>query len=496
VRTSQWRHNQGFEFSVGVVANDMPVNVKEFSGLAADSRDVRPGFLFAALAGTKGNGAEYIADAVARGAVAVLGPPEAEDSARAANVRFIADRNPRARLAHMAAEFYGAQPNTIAAVTGTNGKTSVVEFVRQIWTHMSIRAASMGTVGIVEGGKRTSLAHTTPDPIALHRELARLKQDGVEHVALEASSHGLDQHRLDGVNIDAAAFTNITRDHMDYHPDFAHYLASKLRLIDRVKRGGAVVVNVDARCGSDFTEAAEACGHRVFTVGTTGYDIRLDEQVPQPHGQRLRLSYDGREYIVTLSLAGAFQASNALVAAGLCIALGHQEEDVFAALEGLRGAPGRLELVARARSGAPIYIDYAHTPDALEVMLQALRPHVPGHIHMVFGCGGDRDRGKRPLMGEAAARLADRVIVTDDNPRSEDPAAIRREIMPECHGAREIGDRAEAIRAAIAELGERDALVIAGKGHEEGQIVGAEVRPFSDRAAAIAAATDLGGAAT
>jgi UDP-N-acetylmuramoyl-L-alanyl-D-glutamate--2,6-diaminopimelate ligase len=473
----------------------MPVDVKEFRGLAADSRDVRPGFLFAALPGTKGNGAEFIADAVQRGAAAVLGPPEVEDAARAANVRFIADRNPRARLAHMAAEFYGAQPNVIAAVTGTNGKTSVVEFVRQIWTHLCVRAASMGTVGIVEPAKHTPLAHTTPDPIALHRELARLTQDGIDHVALEASSHGLDQHRLDGVKIAAAAFTNITRDHMDYHPDFTHYLAAKMRLVDLVRRGGAVVVNADARCAEHFTDAADACGHSVFTVGMKGHNIRLLEQVPQAHGQRLRLSHAGREYLVTVPLVGGFQASNALVAAGLCIALGHPEEDVFTALEALHGAPGRLELVARAKSGAPIYIDYAHTPDALETMLQALRPHVPGKVHIVFGCGGDRDRGKRPLMGEAAARCADKVIVTDDNPRSEDPAAIRREIMPECHGAREIGDRTKAIRAAIAELAEGDALVIAGKGHEEGQIIGADVRPFSDRTEAIAAATKQGGGA-
>jgi UDP-N-acetylmuramoyl-L-alanyl-D-glutamate--2,6-diaminopimelate ligase len=473
----------------------MPDNVKAFRGLAADSRDVRPGFLFAALAGTRTNGAEYVADAVARGAVAVLGSPDVADAARAANVAFIADRNPRARLAHMAAEFYGAQPNVIAAVTGTNGKSSVVEFVRQIWTHLCVRAASMGTVGIVAPSGQVKLAHTTPDPVALHRELARLKGEGVEHVALEASSHGLDQHRLDGVKIAAAAFTNITRDHMDYHPDFAHYLAAKLRLVDLVKRGGPVVVNVDAPCAGDFVTAAEQCRHRTFTVGWKGDGIRILEQKPEARGQRLRIGHAGREYLIALPLVGGFQGSNALVAAGLCIALGHPEEDVFPALEALDGAPGRLELVARAKSGAPIYVDYAHTPDALDVMLRALRPHVAGDIHIVFGCGGDRDRGKRPLMGASAARHADRVIVTDDNPRSEDPAAIRREIMPECHGAREIADRAEAIRAAIVALGEADALVIAGKGHEEGQVVGAEVRAFSDRDAAIAAATELGGGA-
>ena len=480
---------------MGVVTNNMPDSVKGFRGIAADSRDVRPGFLFAALPGTNHNGADFIADAVAKGAVAVLGPYEAADTARTANVRFIADRNPRARFAHMAAEFYGAQPNVIAAVTGTNGKTSVVEFVRQIWAHQGLKAASLGTIGIVAPSGRTRLAHTTPDPVALHRELARLKQEGVEHLALEASSHGLDQHRLDGVKIAAAAFTNITRDHMDYHPDFAHYLAAKLRLFDLVRPGGSAVVNVDAHCASDFIAAAEGSRHRLFTVGTRGDDLRLLEQLPQPQGQRLRIEHGGREYLVALPLAGSFQASNALVAAGLCLVLGHPVDQVFAALETLQGAPGRMELVARAKNGAPIYVDYAHTPDALVVMLQALRPHVAGRIHIVFGCGGDRDRGKRPLMGAAAGRYADSVIVTDDNPRSEDAAAIRHEVLCACHDAREIGDRAAAIRVAVAALEADDALVIAGKGHEEGQIAGSDVRPFSDRAEAITAATGLGGGA-
>jgi len=422
---------------VGVVTNNMPDNVKAFCGLAADSRDVRAGFLFAALPGTKSNGSEF----------------------------------------------------------GTNGKSSVVEFVRQIWTHMCLCAASMGTVGIVAPSGRTMLAHTTPDPITLHRELARLHAEGVEHLALEASSHGLDQHRLDGVKIAAAAFTNITRDHLDYHPDFSHYLAAKMRLIDLVQRGGSVVVNVDAHCAGDFVAAAQGSRHRVVTVGKKGDDLRLLENVPQLRGQRLRIEHGGREYIVTLPLVGGFQASNALVAVGLCLALGHQVDAVFATLEALHGAPGRMELVAHAKNGAAIYVDYAHTPDAIEATLRALRPHVAGKIHIVFGCGGDRDRGKRPLMGEAAARNADHVIVTDDNPRSESADAIRREILCECHGAREIADRAEAIHTAIAALAEGDALIIAGKGHEEGQIVGTDVRPFSDRAVAVAAATSLGGGA-
>ncbi len=471
----------------------MSIDVKALRGLAADSRDVRAGFLFAALPGTKTNGAEYIADAVARGATVVLGGYDAEKAARAAHVAFIPDRNPRSRLAQIAAEYFGAQPKTIVAVTGTNGKTSVVEFVRQIWAYQNFHAASMGTIGIVSSSGRVPLAHTSPDPITLHRELSRLKQEGVDHLALEASSHGLDQHRLDGVRIAAAAFTNITRDHLDYHPDFSHYLAAKARLFDLVR--GPCVVNVDAQCSGDFVSAAQGARHRVFTVGFNGDDLRLLEQVPDAAGQRVRVEHDKREYVINLPLVGPFQASNALVAAGLVIATGSDIDDVIPALEAIKGAPGRLELVARAKNGAPIYVDYAHTPDAVTTVLQSLRPHVEGRIHILFGCGGDRDRGKRPLMGMAAHAHADCVIVTDDNPRSEDATAIRREILPGCHNAIEIGDRATAIRAAVAELREGDALVIAGKGHEEGQIVGAEVRPFSDRAEAVAAAIAVGGGA-
>jgi UDP-N-acetylmuramoyl-L-alanyl-D-glutamate--2,6-diaminopimelate ligase len=466
------------------------------AGLASDSREVREGYLFAALPGLRANGASFIADAVKRGAVAVLGAPQAAGEARSLGVRFIADENPRARLARIAAAFFGAQPGTVAAVTGTNGKTSVTVFLRQLWALAGHRAASMGTIGIVTPDGEIPLAHTTPDPIETHRVLAQLAHAGVDHLALEASSHGLDQHRLDGVEIAAAAFTNLTRDHLDYHPDFDHYRAAKLRLFSQLLRdGGTAVVNADASDATMFERAARARGLRIMSIGRAGETLRLAERRPTVDGQALELVYDAKTHHVALPLVGEFQAANALVAAALAIALGDSADDSIAALERLQGVPGRLERVARAACGAPIYVDYAHTPDALETVLRALRPHVPGRLHLVFGCGGDRDRGKRALMGEAAARLADCVTVTDDNPRSETASEIRRAILAVCPGAREIGERGEAIRAAIAQLQEGDSLIIAGKGHETGQIVGAEIRPFSDRDEAIAAARAQGGTA-
>jgi UDP-N-acetylmuramoyl-L-alanyl-D-glutamate--2,6-diaminopimelate ligase len=478
------------------VINTVTDSVQGFRGLAADSREVRPGFLFAALAGSKADGARFMADAVKRGAVAVLGAPEAAETARALGVRFIPDANPRRRLAFFAAEFYGAQPEIIAAVTGTNGKTSVTAFLRQIWTSEGRKAASLGTIGIVAPSGEKSLGHTTPDPVALHAELARLKREGVTHLAMEASSHGLDQFRLDGVRVKAAAYTNITRDHLDYHPTFAHYLAAKLRLFeDVVQADGIAVVNADAEHSADFIAAAKQRRLRLLTVGAKGADVRLAGRSVERHGQLLSVEWQGQIYKVLLPLAGTFQASNALVAAALALGLGDLAEKVFASMERLQGAPGRMQLVARAKKGAPIYVDYAHTPAALEIMLTALRPHVKGKLHIVFGCGGDRDRGKRPLMGAAAQKYADVLIVTDDNPRSENAAAIRREVLAGCPGAKEIGDRAEAIRTAIADLHAGDALVIAGKGHEQGQIVGRETRPFSDREEAVKAALSLGGGA-
>ena len=394
----------------------------------------------------------------------------------------------------MPAQFFAAQPKTVAAVTGTNGKTSVTVFLREIWAALGQRAASMGTIGVVTPDGETKLNHTTPGPIELHRILAELKRDGIDRLAVEASSHGLDQYRLDGVDIAAVGFTNLTRDHMDYHPTFEAYLACKLRLFRELARDGAVaVVNADTEHAEDFIAAAKARGLRLLTVGEKGESLKLLARAPHGDGQSLKVAYDENTYTVALPFAGAFQVSNALVAAAFAIGLGENARAVFAALAGLKGAPGRLEKVATAKSGAPVYVDYAHTPDALENILTALRPHTKGKLWVVFGCGGDRDKGKRPLMGAAAAKFADRVIVTDDNPRSEEAAAIRKEALAGCPGAREIGDRAEAIRAGIAALGEGDVLVIAGKGHESGQIVGAVVHPFSDRDEAIKAAISLGG---
>jgi UDP-N-acetylmuramoyl-L-alanyl-D-glutamate--2,6-diaminopimelate ligase len=469
---------------------------RDFKGLTSDSRKAAPGFLFAAISGSKTDGARFVADAVGRGAVAVLGRRELADEVAALGAAFIADENPRLGLARMAAEFYGAQPNFVAAVTGTKGKSSVVAFLREIWTALGKTAASLGTVGVISPKGAIPLNHTTPDPVEIHALLAQLKKDGVEHLAIEASSHGLDQFRLDGVKIAAAGFTNITRDHMDYHPNFEHYLATKLRLVDEVVvLDGVAVINADADHADTFIAAAKHRDLRLITTGEVGETIRLVRRESRGDAQALTIVFAGKTFDVLLPLAGAFQASNALVAAGLAIGLGDDATKVFAALAHLRGAPGRMEKVAFTASGASIYVDYAHTPDSLEKVLQALRPHTKNKLRLVFGCGGNRDKGKRPLMGQIAAALADDVIVTDDNPRDEEPAAIRSAILVESKGAREIGDRHEAIRSAIASLKSGDVLVIAGKGHETGQYVGAKVIPFSDREEAVKAAVALGGRA-
>jgi UDP-N-acetylmuramoyl-L-alanyl-D-glutamate--2,6-diaminopimelate ligase len=469
---------------------------KTFTSLTSDSRKVTPGGLFAALSGSRTDGARFMRDAAARGAIAILGRPELAAAAQALGVSFIADENPRLGLAQLAAEFYGAQPDQVAAVTGTKGKSSVVAFLREIWTALGKQAASLGTVGVTGPRGTMPLSHTTPDPVEIHALLAQLKADGVEHLAIEASSHGLDQFRLDGVRIKAAGFTNITRDHMDYHATFDAYLAAKLRLMSEVVApDGVVVINADAAHADRFIAAARTRDLRLVTVGVKGESIRLAARDGRGENQQLSIQYKGHAYDVLLPLAGAFQASNALVASGLAIGLGEDPAAVFAALAGLKGAPGRMEKVAFAGSGATIYVDYAHTPDSLEKVLEALRPHTAGKLHIVFGCGGDRDKGKRPLMGAVAVRLADDVIVTDDNPRSEDPATIREEILAAAKGAREIADRAEAIGAAVAVLAPGDVLVIACKCHETGQYVGNKVRPFCDREEAVKAALATGGRA-
>jgi UDP-N-acetylmuramoyl-L-alanyl-D-glutamate--2,6-diaminopimelate ligase len=457
----------------------------EIAGLAADSRKVGRGFLFFAVPGVKVDGAAFARDAVAAGAVAVAAERPVADLP--AGVIFIPVKNARRALALAAAAFYPRQPGVIAAVTGTSGKTSVAAFTRQIWAALGHQAASIGTIGVVSPSGETYGSLTTPDPIALQKTIDDLAGEGVTHLVLEASSHGLDQHRLDGVRVTAGGFTNLSRDHLDYHPTVEDYFNAKLRLFTAlVAPGGAAVVSADNDYAARVVDAAKARGLTIITVGARGDTIRLTGDAVDGFAQVLRLAHAGRSYTVRLPLVGAFQTENALVAAGLVIAGGADAATVFAALEKLEGAKGRLEL-AGAKNGAPVFIDYAHKPDALAKALEALRPYAKGKLVVVFGCGGDRDKGKRPLMGEIAMKNADRVIVTDDNPRSEDPARIRAEIMAAAPRATEIGDRAQAIRAGIAGLTAGDVLLVAGKGHETGQIVGDRVLPFSDHEAVAAA---------
>jgi UDP-N-acetylmuramoyl-L-alanyl-D-glutamate--2,6-diaminopimelate ligase len=456
----------------------------ELSGIASDSRKVKPGFLFMAVAGTKADGLAFLPQALAAGAAAVMAErkPELPDT-----VAFIETENVRRALALAAGRFFPRQPGTIAAVTGTSGKTSVAAFTRQIWNSLGFAAASIGTVGVVSPKGETYGSLTTPDPIELHRTLDALAGEGVMHLVLEASSHGLDQHRLDGVRVAAGAFTNLSRDHLDYHPTMEAYLAAKLRLFsDLIAPGGTAVINVDDSYSGKVLDAAKARGLNVLTVGVGGEGITLVDAAIDGFGQVVTLAHARREYRIKLPLVGGFQAQNAAVAAGLAIATGAEPVAVFAALEKLQGAKGRLEL-AGTFHGAPVFIDYAHKPDALQKALEALRPYTRRRLIVVFGCGGDRDAGKRPIMGKIAVEKADRVIVTDDNPRSEDPAAIRRAILAAAPGAEEIGDRGEAIRTAVHSLKPADVLLIAGKGHETGQIVGDRVLQFSDYAQVAAA---------
>jgi len=462
----------------------------EIAGLTADSRAVAPGFLFAALAGARTDGSRFIADAVARGAAALLAADGA--AVTAPGLPILRSAEPRRALALMAARFHGRQPATAVAVTGTSGKTSVAEFTRQIFAACGRQAASVGTIGIVkpDGGVYGSL--TTPDPVTLHKTLAELADEGVTHLAFEASSHGLDQHRLDGVALTAAAFTNLGRDHLDYHPTVEAYLAAKLRLFtELLQPGQTAVINADDAYSGQVIAACRARGLDVMTIGWHGEMLRPVAVRAAGFAQELEIAHDGRTHFVRLPLPGSYQASNALVAAGLAIATGEDVTAVLQALSSLKGVAGRLEIVGEANGGLAV-VDYAHKPEALAAALDALRPFATGRLICVFGCGGDRDTGKRPIMGRIAVDKADIVIVTDDNPRSEQPAAIRAEILAGAHGpgksgAREIGDRAEAIAAAIAGMEPGDVVLIAGKGHETGQIVGDRVLPFSDHEAVASA---------
>jgi UDP-N-acetylmuramoyl-L-alanyl-D-glutamate--2,6-diaminopimelate ligase len=463
---------------------DRPIIEPDIAGLTVDSRQVRPGFLFAAWSGAQTDGRRFAAEAVKKGATAILTDDPAAldlDDIQRRSIAIVTDPNPQRRLALAAARFYGPQPKTIAAVTGTNGKTSVAHFTREIWAALGLPAASLGTLGLVTPQGRRAGSLTTPDSVGLHRDLAELAAAGIDHAAIEASSHGLHQCRLDGVAITAAAFTNLSRDHLDYHLTMDAYRAAKERLfLALLPRDGRTVINADSGEFPRLSELCRARGHTVVSYGEAdGADLRIVSRAPTRGGQSLTLDLFGARHDLVLPLVGEFQAYNVLAALGLVVATGSPVDDAAATLAGLPGVPGRIQFVGEANRAA-IFVDYAHTPDALTTVLTALRPHTEGRLVVVFGAGGDRDRGKRPLMGIAASALADRVYVTDDNPRTEDPAEIRRAVVAAAPGAIEIGDRRAAIAAAIGELGPGDVLVLAGKGHESGQIVGTETLPFDD----------------
>ncbi|MFN4225376.1 MAG: UDP-N-acetylmuramoyl-L-alanyl-D-glutamate--2,6-diaminopimelate ligase [Hyphomonas sp.] len=462
----------------------------EILGMTADSRQVQPGWLFAALKGTVHDGVRFVPMAIEKGAAAILSDGRAETG----SVPHVIADEPRRALALAAKRFYGVQPETVVAVTGTNGKSSTVDFARQIWSRAGFRAASMGTLGAIGPSGKIDIGHTTPDPITIHETLKALAEQNVTHCAMEASSHGLDQHRLDGVDLSAVAFLNLSQDHLDYHATMEDYRDAKLKLFRSLApKGVPAIVNSDSDQREVFEAAAREAGLAVVSFGWRGEDLWIDELMPKATGQTLFLYWkDVEQKPVDLPLIGEFQALNALAAAALCLSLGMEFPAVAEGLANLKPVKGRLELVGKTETGAAVFVDYAHTPDGLDVLLRAVRPHTAGRLKVIFGCGGDRDAKKRPIMGEIASRQADDVIVTDDNPRSEDPSKIRAAVLGGAKGAREIGDRAEAIRTVIREMKKGDTLVIAGKGHETGQIIGKDILPFSDQDVALAA---LGGRA-
>jgi len=449
----------------------------EVTGFAIDHRKVARGSVFGAFTGAVFNGEDFIGEAVDRGAVAVVARPQAPVE----RVPLLADPEPRRLFAELAAKFYAPYPETVVAVTGTNGKTSTVEMTRQIWRMSGHRSASIGTLGVTTSDEQVKTGLTTPDIVTFLSNMAGLKRMGISHAAYEASSHGLDQHRCEGVPLAAAAFTNFSRDHLDYHQTMDAYFEAKMRLFEELLPPGrpAVIWTDDPRSG-EVSERARRRGHQVLTVGRQGKLIRLVEQSPTALGQALQVEHGGKVYKLGLPLIGAYQASNVLTAAALVLATGGDWDDTFAAMQRVSPVRGRLERAVISRSGVPVYIDYAHTPDALEAAIAALRPHVEGRLITVFGAGGDRDQGKRPEMGAVATRLSDVVIVTDDNPRSEDAAAIRSAIMAGAPGATEVPGRREAIAEAIRIARDGDIVLVAGKGHETGQIIGDKVLPFDD----------------
>ena len=465
-----------------------------FTDLCVDSRDTKPGYLFCAMPGVNAHGAEFADYAMRMGAVAVLTDTRGLEILDNPDHPVLLAEDARLALSVAAARWYGLQPRHMVAITGTNGKTSVANFHRQILEELGRMAVNFGTVG-VEGAVSTKLSHTTPEPITLHKLLADLAAQGVTHAAMEASSHGLEQRRLDGVVLEAAAFTNLSRDHMDYHPSFGDYFAAKAGLFERVLPVGATaVINMDDSFGPTMRLVSEGRGQRVISLGMgEGCEMRILNQRFDSAGQDLRFSWQGRVFTSRLGLIGGFQASNVLMAAALAIALGEDAEAVFETLPQIKTVRGRMELAATRANGAKIFVDYSHTPDSLATALQSLRPHVLGRLIVVFGAGGDRDKGKRPMMGAAAAAHADLVFVTDDNPRSEEASTIRAEVLAACPGAYEVGDRAEAILRAVDALQPGDTLLIAGKGHENGQIIGTDVFPFDDAEQASVAVAALEG---
>ncbi len=452
------------------------------SGVTSDSRQVKKNYLFAALLGSKANGANFIEDALQHGAKIILaeeGVILPEGSAE--DIILINDKNPRQAFTKIAAKFYKMQPKNIVAVTGTSGKTSTVSFVQQLW-HLSgiTKCASLGTLGLRAPGIKRYGSLTTPDTATLHAEMADLAAAGIDCLALEASSHGLDQYRLDGLKISAAAYTNLSRDHLDYHNDMDSYFLAKSRLFSEVmETGGTAVINFDDEYAEQLADICKAAGHKIISFGLKGESIKVFKITPQPEGQGVSFSVDGKDYNITIPLVGEFQVMNALCALGLILSQDNDADKYVPLLGKLRGVPGRLQLLSGHPKGA-VYVDYAHKPAALEAILKTMRPHTEGKLVCVFGCGGNRDPGKRAMMGKIANDLADKVIVTDDNPRYEEAADIRAEIMKAIPNAREIGDRAEAIQTAIQELDDGDVLIVAGKGHEQGQIIGETVHIFED----------------
>ncbi|MEE9272608.1 MAG: UDP-N-acetylmuramoyl-L-alanyl-D-glutamate--2,6-diaminopimelate ligase [Robiginitomaculum sp.] len=451
------------------------------SGLALDSRAIKPGYLFAAFAGEKVDGCDYIESALARGASAILAMPGLADMP----VPYIQSENPRRTFAKMAARFYGVQPRTIVALTGTNGKSSTVEFLRQIWAYAGMKAACFGTLGLTSDKGVKPLTHTTPNSVALHKMLAGLAQDGITHTGMEASSHGLEQYRLDGVQLAAVGFTNLTQDHLDYHADMEDYFKAKARLFTKLApKGAPAIINIDGEWGQKMTSIARAAGLKIISVGQVGDDIRIAKITPRAASQNINLVWDDIPINLDVPLAGVFQVYNVVTALALAVHTGVLKDIALEAVKHLKGVAGRMEKAGETKDGAPVFIDFAHTPDGLEKLLLGLRPHTKRRIAVVFGCGGDRDADKRPKMGAIADKYADRVIVTDDNPRSELPSKIRKQVLSGCPSAEEIGDREHAIKHGIFRLEKGDCLVIAGKGHESGQIVGDKIIPFSDVAIA------------